>query len=224
MKDQASRRACVGIRRSLLVELPHSVWHVDRLGGAGRRIVGPPVDIARYPAEHDEVLDCTQTRDRGHIGEDDLVYVVLYVVLSLERIQRRAPVHYASADVELLLKDGFGPQRCLSQPLWRPRPRGVRVALRAAQRPEASDHAGQRGGGGGQLGHWVVARHQLPGRLAGRSMAGAGRSLLASAHQPELVHGYKEEGQGRVPCRASPAEATRKQSAPIGVPSPAPRH
>eukprot|EP00955_Chlamydomonas_euryale_P009590 102494-Chlamydomonas_euryale.AAC.1 len=49
--------------------------------------------------------------------------------------------------------------------------RGVRVALRAAQRPEAGDHAGQRGGG--ELGHWVVARQQLPGRLAGRSMAGA---------------------------------------------------
>eukprot|EP00955_Chlamydomonas_euryale_P110241 365987-Chlamydomonas_euryale.AAC.34 len=41
-------------------EVPHSVWHVNRLGGTGCRIVDPPVDIARYPDEHDKVLDGMQ--------------------------------------------------------------------------------------------------------------------------------------------------------------------
>eukprot|EP00955_Chlamydomonas_euryale_P004908 52466-Chlamydomonas_euryale.AAC.1 len=40
----------------------------DRMGGAGRHIVDPPVDIARYAAEHNEVIDCTRARDRGHIA------------------------------------------------------------------------------------------------------------------------------------------------------------
>eukprot|EP00955_Chlamydomonas_euryale_P021380 226121-Chlamydomonas_euryale.AAC.1 len=47
-------------------------------------------------------------------------------------------------------------------------------------------------------------------------MAGAGRSPLASGHQPELVQGHKEEGQGRVPAGRHPPQQLGNHRNPLG--------
>eukprot|EP00955_Chlamydomonas_euryale_P063471 358675-Chlamydomonas_euryale.AAC.1 len=65
--------------------------------------------------------------------------------------------------------------------------RGQPSALRPA--------AMRASGGGGQLGHWVVARRQLPGGPGWPLHGCGGRSPLASGHQPGLVRSAAEVRQ-----------------------------